>query len=76
MYAREAFGRRAAFVVGWVEALGMYAAAIAAIGTVGGEYLGRLLGAPAGSTPAATRGPAQCSVGSLSCSPANRFRTT
>ena len=51
VYAREAFGRRAAFVVGWVEALGMYAAAIAAIGTVGGEYLGRLLGAPAGSTP-------------------------
>jgi len=51
VYAREAFGRRAAFVVGWVEALGMYAAAIAAIGTVGGKYLGRLLGAPAGSTP-------------------------
>ncbi|MBI1968122.1 MAG: amino acid permease [Gemmatimonadetes bacterium] len=50
VYAREAFGRRAAFVVGWVEALGIYAAAIAAIGTVGGEYVGRLLGLPAGST--------------------------
>src|SRR6266481_7452240 len=44
VYAREAFGPRAAFVVGWVEALGIYAAAIAAIGTVAGEYLGRLLG--------------------------------
>src|SRR5262244_2818960 len=51
VYAREAFGRRAAFVVGWVEALGIYAAAIAAIGTVGGEYLGRLLGASARATP-------------------------
>src|SRR5574341_788345 len=50
-YAREAFGRRPAFVVGWVEALGIYAAAIAAIGTVAGEYLGRLAGAPAGATP-------------------------
>src|SRR2546426_608860 len=33
------------------DGLAMNAAAIAAIGTVGGEYLGRLLGAPAGSTP-------------------------
>src|SRR3989454_11853283 len=32
VYAREAFGPRAGVVVGWVEALGMYAAAIAAIG--------------------------------------------
>lgn len=48
-YAREAFGPRAAFVVGWVEALGIYAAAIAAIATVAGDYLGRLIGTdPAG----------------------------
>lgn len=26
VYAREAFGRRAAFVVGWTEALGIYCA--------------------------------------------------
>src|SRR5262249_62314003 len=51
VYAREAFGRRAAFVVGWVEALGIYAAAIAAIGTVAGEYLGRLVGAPEARAP-------------------------
>jgi basic amino acid/polyamine antiporter, APA family len=50
VYAREAFGPRAAFVVGWVEALGIYAAAIAAVGTVAGEYLGRLLGMPMGGT--------------------------
>src|SRR5213080_4681738 len=50
VYAREAFGRRAAFVVGWVEALGMYAAAIAAIGVVCGEYLARLCGWPASGT--------------------------
>src|SRR5689334_8610675 len=42
-YAREAWGPRAAFTVGWVEALGTYCAAIAAIGTVCGEYLARLL---------------------------------
>src|SRR5213593_2847973 len=47
VYAREAFGRRAAFVVGWVEALGMYCVAIAAIGVVSGEYLARLLQWPA-----------------------------
>jgi basic amino acid/polyamine antiporter, APA family len=46
VYAREAFGRRAAFVVGWVEALGIYCAAIAAIGVVSGEYLSRLLAWP------------------------------
>jgi APA family basic amino acid/polyamine antiporter len=51
VYAREAFGRRAGFVVGWVESLGLYTAAIAAIGTVAAEYVGRLVGAP----PAATR---------------------
>lgn len=47
VYAREAFGRRCAFVVGWIEALGTYCVAIAAIGVVSGEYLARLLGADA-----------------------------
>jgi APA family basic amino acid/polyamine antiporter len=42
-FARQAFGRRAAFVVGWIET-GIYAAAIAGIGVVCGEYLERLLG--------------------------------
>jgi APA family basic amino acid/polyamine antiporter len=46
VYAREAFGRRAGFVVGWVEGL-IYSAAIAAIGVVSGEYLSRLFGWPA-----------------------------
>ena len=44
VYARESFGRRAAFVIGWVEALGTYCAAVAAISVVCGDYLGRLLG--------------------------------
>jgi len=44
VYAREAYGRRAAFVVGWIEALGIYSVAIAAIGVVCGEYLARLCG--------------------------------
>ena len=47
VYAREAFGRRAAFVVGWIEALGTYCVAIAAIGVVSGEFLARLCGWPA-----------------------------
>lgn len=47
VYAREAFGRRAAFVVGWIEVLGAYCVAIAAIGVVSGEYLARLVGLPA-----------------------------
>ena len=47
VYAREAVGRRAAFVVGWIEALGTYCVAIAAIGVVCGEYLARLLRWPA-----------------------------
>jgi APA family basic amino acid/polyamine antiporter len=46
VYAREAFGRRAGFVVGWIEALGIYCAAIAAIAVVSGEYLARLLSWP------------------------------
>src|SRR5712692_5351387 len=51
VYAREAFGPRAAFVVGWVEALGIYAAAIAAIGVAAGEFLVRLTGWPAAAAP-------------------------
>src|SRR5438309_3762546 len=52
VYAREAFGPRAAFVVGWVEALGIYAAAIAAIGVAAGEFLVRLTGwSPPAATP-------------------------
>jgi len=46
VYAREAFGRRAGFVIGWVETLGIYCVAIAGVGVVGGEYLVRLLGWP------------------------------
>ena len=48
VYAREAFGRRAAFVIGWTEAIGIYCAAIAAIAVVSGEYLARLVAWPAG----------------------------
>jgi APA family basic amino acid/polyamine antiporter len=44
VYAGEAFGRRAAFTIGWLEA-GIYGVAIAAIGVVCGEYLARLAGA-------------------------------
>ena len=45
VYARESFGRRAGFVVGWIEAL-TYCAAVAAIGVVSGDYLSRLVGWP------------------------------
>jgi APA family basic amino acid/polyamine antiporter len=45
VFARESFGPRAAFVVGWIEAL-IYCVAIAAIGVVSGEYLARLLAWP------------------------------
>ena len=45
VYARVAFGPRAGFVVGWVEGVAIYTAAIAAIGVVCGEYLGRLISA-------------------------------
>ena len=51
VYAREAYGRRAGFVIGWIEALGIYAAAIAAIGVACGEYLARLCGLPAAAVP-------------------------
>lgn len=44
VYVRESYGPRAAFVVGWIEGLGTYCAAIAAIAVVSGEYLARLLG--------------------------------
>src|SRR5260221_4689123 len=58
-FVREAFGPRAGFVVGWVEALGTNGVAIAAIGVAGGEFLVRLarwpptLIAPPGAGPGA-----------------------
>ena len=42
VYAREAFGPRAAFVIGAVEGLALYPAAIAAIGVAAGEFFVRL----------------------------------
>jgi APA family basic amino acid/polyamine antiporter len=45
VYARESFGRRAGFVVGWIEAL-TYCSAVAAIGVVSGDYLSRLVAWP------------------------------
>jgi len=48
VYAREAFGRRIGFVVGWCEGFAMYPAAIAALGVVTGEFIGRLAGWPYG----------------------------
>ncbi len=53
VYAREAFGRRAGFVVGWVEGLAIYPTAIAAIAVVCGEYLGRMGGLTDGRNDAA-----------------------
>ena len=49
VYAREAFGARAGFVVGWVEGLAIYTAAIAAIGVAGAEFMARIAGWPPGS---------------------------
>ena len=46
VYAREAFGPRIGFVVGWCEGFAMYPAAIAALGVVTGEFIGRLAGWP------------------------------
>src|SRR5882672_12395776 len=43
VYAREAFGARAGFVVGVVE-VGIYATAIAALAVVAGEYTTKLAG--------------------------------
>ena len=51
VYVREAFGPRAGFVVGAVEALAIYTAAIAAIAVAAGEFLVRLAGASAALTP-------------------------
>ena len=51
MFAREAFGRRTAFVIGWTEALGIYCAAIAAIAVVSGEYVARLFAWPPERAP-------------------------
>jgi APA family basic amino acid/polyamine antiporter len=51
VYARDAFGPRVGFVVGWVEGIAIYTAAIAAIGVVCGEYLARLVGAPDRAIP-------------------------
>jgi len=48
VYAREAFGPRAAFVIGGVEGLVLYPAAIAAIGVAAGEFFVRLAGWPVG----------------------------
>src|SRR5262245_44719038 len=50
VYAGEAFGRRAAFVIGWLET-GIYCTAIAAIGVVCGEYLSRLVGTSQAGAP-------------------------
>src|SRR2546426_11666140 len=41
VYVREALGSRAGFVVGWVEALGMYTATIDAIGVGVSDFLTR-----------------------------------
>jgi APA family basic amino acid/polyamine antiporter len=49
VYAREAFGARAGFVVGWVEGLAIYTAAIAAIGVAGAEFIARIAGWPPGT---------------------------
>ncbi len=50
VYVREAFGPRAGFVVGWVEGVAIYPAAIAGIAVVAGEYIGRLTGLAPGHT--------------------------
>lgn len=50
VYAREAFGWRTGFVIGWVEGLVTYSAAIAAFGVVTGEFVGRLGGMSLGAS--------------------------
>jgi APA family basic amino acid/polyamine antiporter len=52
VYAREAFGRRAGFVVGFMESLAINGAAIAAIGVAAAEFLVRLSGWPTALTQA------------------------
>jgi APA family basic amino acid/polyamine antiporter len=44
VYAREAFGPRAAFTIGAIEGLALYPAAIAAISVAAGEFFVRLTG--------------------------------
>src|SRR5205809_7894726 len=51
VYVREAFGPRAGFVVGWVESVGMYTAAIAAIGVAAAAFLVRLTGSGTAAIP-------------------------
>jgi APA family basic amino acid/polyamine antiporter len=48
VYAREAFGPRAAFMIGAVEGLALYPAAIAAISVAAAEFFVRLTGWPVG----------------------------
>src|SRR2546430_5386075 len=50
VYVREAFGPRAGFVVGWVEGLAIYPAAIAGIAVVAGGGTRRALGPRPGHT--------------------------
>ncbi len=58
VYAREAFGPRAAFVIGAVEGLALYPAAIAAIGVAAAEFLARLARWPGGGHVSPLLGPA------------------
>ena len=44
VYAREAFGPRVGFAIGWIDALCIYCGAIAALAVVSGEFFARLLG--------------------------------
>ena len=50
VYAREAFGGRVGFVVGWVEGLAIYTAAIAALGVAAAEFSARIAGWPEHAT--------------------------
>ncbi len=50
VYARRAFGGRAGFVVGWVEGLAIYPAAIAALGVAAAEFGARIAGRPESAT--------------------------
>src|SRR6266568_5756714 len=50
VYAREAFGGRVGFVVGWVEGLAIYTAAIAALGVAAAEFAARIAGWPESAT--------------------------
>src|SRR3989475_9635017 len=81
VYVREAFGRRAGFVVGWGEALATYPVAIAAIAVVAGEDARRLAGlAPRGArwagggaaAPVPAREPAGGGFGGLGAEPPAR----